>query len=148
MGSTIQNIDLDIETDYLGHENCVDLLVRSRPELVQQIHEQYLAAGSDAVETNTFGANKLVFSEFGDELVPLTRELNREAACIARAACDNHATPDRPRFVFGSMGPGTKLITLGQATWDEMLDPTPNRPGASSTGSMRSSSRPARTSCR
>ena len=68
MGSTIQNIDLDIETDYLGHENCVDLLVRSRPELVQQIHEQYLAAGSDAVETNTFGANKLVFSEFGDEL--------------------------------------------------------------------------------
>ena len=122
MGSTIQNIDLDVETDYLGHENCVDLLVRSRPELVQQIHEQYLAAGSDAVETNTFGANKLVFSEFGDELIPLTRELNREAARIARAACDKHATPDRPKFVFGSMGPGTKLITLGQATWDEMLD--------------------------
>ncbi|MAJ47545.1 MAG: methionine synthase [Planctomycetes bacterium TMED75] len=122
MGSTIQTIELDIETDYLGHENCVDLLVRSRPELVQQIHEGFLAAGSDAVETNTFGANKLVFSEFGDELVPLTRELNREAALVARAACDAYATAERPRFVLGSMGPGTKLITLGQTTWDLMLD--------------------------
>ena len=122
MGSTIQDIDLDIERDYLGHENCVDLLVRSRPQLVQEIHEGFLAAGSDVVETNTFGANKLVLSEFGDELVPLTRELNREAAQIARAACDNHATADRPRFVLGSMGPGTKLVSLGQASWDVMLD--------------------------
>ena len=122
MGSTIQNIELDIEADYLGHENCVDLLVRSRPELVQQIHEGFLAAGSDVIETNTFGANKLVFSEFSDELVPLTRELNREAALVARAACDAHATAERPRFVLGSMGPGTKLITLGQTSWEVMLD--------------------------
>ena len=122
MGSTIQDIDLDIETDYLGHENCVDLLVRSRPKLVQEIHEGFLLAGSDAVETNTFGANKLVLSEFSDDLVPLTRELNREAAGIARAACENHTTTERPRFVLGSMGPGTKLISLGQVSWDVMLD--------------------------
>ena len=122
MGSTLQVIDLDIERDYLGHENCVDLLVRSRPELIQKIHEGFLAAGSDVVETNTFGANKLVLSEFSDDLVPLTRELNREAAQIARAACENFATEDRPRFVLGSMGPGTKLVTLGQASWDVMLD--------------------------
>lgn len=122
MGSTIQTIDLDIENDYLGRENCVDLLVRSRPKLVQSIHEGFLAAGSDAIETNTFGANKLVFAEFDEELISWTRDINREAALVARAACDNHATEARPRFVLGSMGPGTKLITLGQVSWDRMLD--------------------------
>ena len=60
--------------------------------------------------------------EFGDDLVPLTYDLNREAAEIARAACDRHATAAAPRFVIGSMGPGTKLLSLGQTTWDIMLD--------------------------
>ena len=69
MGSTLQMIDLDVEADYLGHENCVDLLVRSRPELIQRIHEDFLAAGSDMVETDTFGANKLVLAEFDEDLV-------------------------------------------------------------------------------
>ncbi|MHC5023619.1 MAG: methionine synthase [Planctomycetota bacterium] len=122
MGATIQDLTLDVETDYLGRENCVDLLVRSRPDVVQVIHESFLAAGADAVETNTFGANKLVFAEFDDELVSWTYDLNREAAEVARAACDRHATPDKPRFVIGSLGPGTKLITLGQTTWAAMLD--------------------------
>ena len=122
MGSTLQCMELDIERDYLGHENCVDLLVRSRPELVQAIHETFLAAGSDAVETNTFGANTLVLSEFDDEVASWTRALNREAAEVARAACDAHATADQPRYVLGSMGPGTRLITLGQTTWPEMLE--------------------------
>ncbi len=122
MGSTLQTIELEIEKDYLGRENCVDLLVRSRPELVQSIHEGFLEAGSDAIETNTFGANKLVFGEFDDELIGWTRDINREAALVARAACDNHATEDRPRFVLGSMGPGTKLVTLGQVSWEQMLD--------------------------
>ena len=122
MGSTLQEIDLDVERDYLGRENCVDLLVRSRPELIQEIHENFLRAGADAVETNTFGANKLVFGEFDEELVGLTRVINKEAAEIARAACEQHATSERPRFVLGSMGPGTKLLTLGQTTWATMLD--------------------------
>ena len=122
MGSTLQTIELEIEKDYLGRENCVDLLVRSRPELVQSIHEGFLEAGSDAIETNTFGANKLVFGEFDDELIGWTRDINREAALVARAACDNHATEERPRFVLGSMGPGTKLVTLGQVSWEQMLD--------------------------
>ena len=121
MGSALQALPLSIDQDYLGHENCVDLLVRSRPELVQQIHESFLAVGCDAVETNTFGANPLVLSEFDDELMSWSRDLNREAAEVARAACDAHATRDQPRFVLGSMGPGTKLITLGQVTWDNML---------------------------
>ncbi len=122
MGSTLQGIDLDIERDYLGHENCVDLLVRSRPELIQSIHEGYLAAGADAVETDTFGANPLVLSEFDPALADWTVDLNRQAAEVARAACDVHASNDQPRFVLGSMGPGTRLISLGQVDWNTMLD--------------------------
>ena len=66
MGSTLQSMPLTVEGDYLGRENCVDVLVRSRPELIQQIHESYLEAGADAVETDTFGANPLVLAEFDD----------------------------------------------------------------------------------
>ncbi len=121
MGSTLQGIDLDVEDDYLGHENCVDLLVRSRPELIQSIHESYLEVGCDAVETNTFGANRLVLHEFDASLAEWTVDLNREAAEVARAACDAHATAASPRFVFGSMGPGTRLISLGHVDWDCML---------------------------
>ena len=122
MGSTLQSMPLSTEQDYMGHENCVDLLVRSRPELVQEIHESFLGVGCDAVETNTFGANPLVLSEFDSEIASWARGLNKEAAEVARAACDAHATSDQPRFVFGSMGPGTKLITLGQVNWDTMLN--------------------------
>ncbi len=121
MGSTLQSMPLDIEADYLGHENCVDLLVRSRPELIQSIHESFLEAGADAVETNTFGANPLVLSEFDDALAADARALNAQAAQVARAACEAHATAEQPRYVFGSMGPGTRLITLGQVDWPTML---------------------------
>jgi len=122
MGSTLQSMPLTVDGDYLGRENCVDVLVRSRPDLIAGVHESYLAAGADAVETDTFGANKLVFAEFDEELVSWTYALNKEAAEIARASCEKHATPDKPRFVLGSMGPGTKLLTLGQVSWDRMLD--------------------------
>ncbi|MEE2720025.1 MAG: methionine synthase [Planctomycetota bacterium] len=122
MGSVLQQMDLTIEGDYLGRENCVDLLVRSRPELIQSIHESFLAVGSDAVETDTFGANPIVLAEFDDEVSSWARQLNREAAEVARAACAAHATDDAPRFVLGSMGPGTRLITLGQVQWSDMLE--------------------------
>ncbi|MCH7572019.1 MAG: methionine synthase [Planctomycetes bacterium] len=122
MGATIQAMDLDVSRDYLDRENCVDVLVRSRPDLVQGIHESFLEVGADAIETDTFGANKLVFRDFDEELVSWTYDLNREAAEIARAACEKYTTSDKPRFVIGSMGPGTKLISLGQTTWEEMLD--------------------------
>lgn len=119
MGTQIHGADLDIERDYLGCENCTDVVCLSRPELVQSIHEGYLNAGSDAVETNTFGGARHVLAEFG--LEERCFELNKTAAEIARLACENYGTPDRPRFVVGSMGPGTKLITLGQISWDDML---------------------------
>ena len=122
MGSRLQLENLSIETDYLGYENCVDLLVRSRPELIQLIHESFLAVGADAVETNTFGANPLVLSEFSEDVASWSRALCKEAAEIARSACDVHATIAHPRFVLGSMGPGTKLITLDQVSWETMLE--------------------------
>ena len=77
--------------------------------------------GCTAIETNTFGANPLVLSEFDDEVASWARALNKEAAEVARAACEAYSTPGKPRFVLGSMGPGTKLITLGQVDWDSML---------------------------
>ncbi len=119
MGTSIHDHDLDLETDYCGCENCTDLLVATRPDVIQGIHESFLAVGADAVETDTFGANRLVLAEF--DLAGRALELNRAAAEVARAACEKFSTSDKPRFVLGSMGPGTRLVTLGNTTWDEML---------------------------
>lgn len=119
MGTATHNIDLDVEKDYLGCENCPEILLQSRPEVIQGIHESFFAAGSDAVETDSFGGARHVLAEF--DLDGRTFELNKLAGEVARAAADGHATPDRPRFVLGSMGPGTKLITLGQISWADML---------------------------
>jgi 5-methyltetrahydrofolate--homocysteine methyltransferase len=120
MGTMIHKCDCDLHRDYLDKENCTEILVQTRPDVIGGIHEEYLRAGADIVETDTFGASKLVFAEF--DLVPQTYELNKRAAEIARAACDKHSTSDKPRFVAGSIGPGTKLLTLGHTTWDIMLD--------------------------
>ncbi|MFK7961332.1 MAG: methionine synthase [Phycisphaerales bacterium] len=118
MGTTTHELGLDLETDYLGKENCTEVLVQTRPDAVEEIHRRFLLAGADGVETNTFGANPLVLAEF--EMEDQAREVNRLAAEIARAACDSVATPDRPRFVIGSIGPGTKLITLGHVDWETL----------------------------
>jgi 5-methyltetrahydrofolate--homocysteine methyltransferase len=122
MGTSIHACADCRHEDYLGRENCTDILVRSRPDLIQRIHESFLAVGADCVETDTFGANKLVAAEFDEEMVGWVYDLNRRGAEIARAACERYASPGRPRFVLGSMGPGTKLITLGNTTWEAMLD--------------------------
>ncbi len=107
-------------SDYLGRDNCTDILVKSRPDIIQRIHENYFAAGADVVETDSFGANILVGREFDEELASWTFELNKRAAEVARAAAAKFETSDRPRFAIGSMGPGTKLVSLGQTTWEEM----------------------------
>ena len=122
MGTSIHACADCAPADYLGRDNCTDILVRSRPDMIQRIHENFLAAGADVVETDTFGSNKLVGAEFDPEMVAWTRDLNVRGARIARAACDKFSTKDRPRFVAGSIGPGTKLVTLGNTTWDLMLD--------------------------
>ncbi len=120
MGTSIHNLDLDLEKDYLGKENCTEILVQTRPEAIQAIHESFLAIGSDGVETDTFGANKLVLAEF--DLADQAYQLNKTAAEVARAACDKLSSDDKPRFAIGSIGPGTKLLTLGNTDWDTMLD--------------------------
>src|SRR5690606_16606296 len=109
--------DLDIETDYMGCENCPDVLCLARPDVVEEIHSTYLAAGADVVTTNTFGAAAHTLGEF--DLYDRAEEQAFEAASIARRAAEKYATPGKPRFVAGSLGPGTKLITLGQISYDD-----------------------------
>lgn len=120
MGTSIHKLDLDLERDYMSKENCTEVLLLTRPDAIQQIHEDFLKMGCDAVETDSFGSNKLVLAEF--DLTDKTYELNKLSCEVARKACDNYSTPDKPRFVIGSVGPGTKLVTLGNTDWDTMLD--------------------------
>ncbi len=122
MGTSIHSCADCTPEDYLGRDNCTDILVRSRPDLIQRIHESFLAVGADVVETDTFGTNKLVAAEFDEEMVGWVYDLNVRAAQIARAACAKYSTREQPRFVAGSLGPGTKLVTLGNTTWDLMLE--------------------------
>ena len=119
MGTSTYNYELSVEGDYANCENCTDILSRTRPELVEEIHRSFFESGSDAVETNTFGTPIHVLDEF--DLGASSFELSKQSAEIARAAADAYSTEDKPRFVLGSMGPGTKLITLGQITWERML---------------------------
>ena len=126
-GTAMQGLDLGPD-DFGGPEleGCNENLVRTRPDAVAAVHDGYLAAGADVVETNTFGATPLVLAEY--DLSELAFEVNRLAAEIARAACRRfdtagHATPDRPRFVCGSMGPTTKAISVtGGVTFDELIE--------------------------
>ncbi|MCA9311585.1 MAG: homocysteine S-methyltransferase family protein, partial [Phycisphaerales bacterium] len=119
MGTTVHQCDCDLHRDYLGKENCTEVLLKTRPEVIRGIHELFFDAGADAVETNSFGSNRLVLAEF--DLADETRELNRIACEVAHDAAARFATADRPRFVLGSMGPGTRLVTLGNTDWDTML---------------------------
>src|SRR5258708_19798384 len=80
MGSRVQALPLDIHTDYLGQENCTEILNRSRPELVQEIHESYLAAGSDIIQTNSFGGSPITLAEF--DLADAAPDPNRPPAAI------------------------------------------------------------------
>ncbi len=120
MGSNLQTRTLDLQRDWLGHENISEVLNFSRPDVIGEIHEAFLEVGCDAVETNTFGANKIVLAEAG--MSERVFENNKAAAEIARRACEKFETPDRPRYVVGSIGPGTKILTLGMTTWETMLD--------------------------
>src|SRR5438270_6583310 len=120
MGSNLQTRHFDLQRDWLGQENISEVLNLTRPEVIQEIHEAFLAVGCDAVETNTFGANKIVLAEA--DMPERAFEVNKIAAEIARRACDRFESPDRPRYVVGSIGGGTKLLTLGMTTWDVMED--------------------------
>lgn len=99
-------------------EGCNELLVATRPDIVESVHDSYFAAGSDLAETNTFGTTSVVLGEY--DIPELVYDLCLLGAQVARRSADKFSTPDKPRFVVGGLGPGTKLISLGQVTWEEM----------------------------
>jgi 5-methyltetrahydrofolate--homocysteine methyltransferase len=120
MGTMLQQADLSAE-DFGGValEGCNENLVRTRPDVVLDIHKKYFEAGADIVETNSFGGAPIVLAEYG--LAADAPELNRLAAQLARQAADAASTAGKPRFVAGSMGPTTKAITVtGGVTFDEL----------------------------
>lgn len=117
MGTQIQQADLDVENDFWGKENCSEVLNFSRPDFVREVHRKYFAAGSDAVETNTFGASEVTLAEF--DLADKCEEINYRAVELAREAADEFRD-GRPRFVIGSIGPGTKLPSLGHIDYDPL----------------------------
>ena len=117
MGSRVQALDLDVEKDYRGAENCTEVLNLSRPDLVRDIHAGYLAAGSDCVQTNSFGGSPITLAEF--DLQDQAFEINKIAAKLARDAV-NAITDGRDRFVLGSIGPGTRLPSLGHIPYDDL----------------------------
>jgi 5-methyltetrahydrofolate--homocysteine methyltransferase len=127
MGTMIQRFKLS-EADFRGErlkdhpkdlKNNSDLLVLTRPDVVRDIHEGYLAAGADIIETNTFGASAIAQEDYG--LAHLAREMNLAAAKLAREAADKFSTPDKPRFVAGALGPTPRTASIS---------PDVNDPGA------------------
>ena len=119
MGTMLQSYDLGLD-DFEQLEGCNEVLSVTRPDVVRAIHDAYFAAGVDAVETNTFGANLSALGEY--DISHRITELAGAAARIAREAADAASTPDRPRWVLGSVGPGTKLPTLGHVRYARLRD--------------------------
>lgn len=117
MGARTQALDLDAEKDFWGKENCTEILTRSRPDVVREVHMSYLRAGADMLQTNTFGGSPITLGEFGLEGEAFA--LNKESAEIARSCFDAFAD-GRPRWVIGSIGPGTKLPSLGHIDYDTL----------------------------
>jgi len=119
MGTMLQASEATLD-DFAGYEGCNEILNVTRPDIVTGVHEAYLQAGADCVTTNSFGANLSNLGEY--DIAARIGELSLASARLARAAADRWATPARPRWVLGSIGPGTKLPTLGHITYRELRD--------------------------
>ncbi|QWU14034.1 methionine synthase (B12-dependent) [Paenibacillus sophorae] len=122
MGTMIQQVPLTGE-DFGGDEleGCNEMLVLTRPEVIRNIHEAYLEAGADLIETNTFGATSVVLADY--DIPQRAREINLVAAAIAREAVDKYDSPDRPRYVVGAMGPTTKTLSVtGGLTFSQLTE--------------------------
>ncbi|MGQ0773791.1 MAG: methionine synthase [Pseudonocardiales bacterium] len=119
MGTMLQSIPLTLD-DFAGLEGCNEILNVTRPDVVRAVHRGYLEAGADAVETNTFGANLANLAEY--DIPERIRELAEVGATLAREVADEFDEPDWPRFVLGSVGPGTKLPTLGHIAFETLRD--------------------------
>ena len=122
MGTAIQNKDLGPE-DFGGeeYEGCNEYLIITRPDVIEDIHRSYLQAGADIIETGTFGATPVVLAEY--DLAHEARRINREGAAIALKVAMEESTPEKPRYIAGSMGPTTKTISVtGGITFEELAN--------------------------
>jgi 5-methyltetrahydrofolate--homocysteine methyltransferase len=119
MGTMLQAAALTLD-DFAGLEGCNEILNVTRPDVVRTVHRGYLEAGADAVESNTFGANLANLAEYG--IAERVRELAEAGATLAREVADDFGEADRRRFVLGSVGPGTKLPTLGHISFAQLRD--------------------------
>jgi 5-methyltetrahydrofolate--homocysteine methyltransferase len=119
MGTSLQTQNLTAE-DFGGaeYEGCNEYLVHTKPSAVAKVHEAFLEAGADVIETDTFGGTSIVLAEY--DLADKAYYLNKAAAELAKACANKYSTPEKPRFVAGSMGPGTKLPTLGHIDFDTL----------------------------
>ena len=119
MGTMLQAADPSLD-DFEGYEGCNEILNVTRPDIVASVHDAYFEVGVDCVETNTFGANFANLAEY--DIEHRIFELARAGAVIARTSADAWSTPEHPRWVLGSVGPGTKLPSLGHAPFDHLRD--------------------------
>src|SRR5882757_3241624 len=119
MGTALQAVSLSLD-DFAGLEGCNEILNDTRPDVVERVHRGHLEVGADVIETNTFGTNLSNLGEY--DIAHRIRELAEKGAAIARRTADEYATADQPRFVLGSVGPGTKLPTLGHALFTDLRD--------------------------
>lgn len=121
MGTNLQVQNLTA-ADFGGpeYEGCNEYLVVTNPQAVENVHRAFLEAGADVIETDTFGGTSIVLAEY--DLGERAYELNKTAASLARRLADQYSTPEKPRFVAGSMGPGTKLPTLGHIDFDSLKE--------------------------
>ncbi|MGH9649254.1 MAG: homocysteine S-methyltransferase family protein, partial [Terriglobales bacterium] len=117
MGTSIQ-VRQPTPDDFWGREGCNEVLALSRPDIIRDIHAGFLSVGCDVIETNTFGATRIVLQEYS--LETQVGSLNEAAARLAREVANQFSTPAKPRFVAGSIGPTTKLPSLGHIGFDEM----------------------------
>ncbi|MBO8240046.1 methionine synthase [Prochlorococcus marinus XMU1412] len=120
-GTSFQNLNLTAD-DFGGKEleGCNENLVLSSPKIVEKVHNSFLEAGCHVIETNTFGASSIVLDEY--DIKNKAYEINKNAALIAKKAATKYASVDKPRFVAGSIGPTTKLPTLGHINFDELKE--------------------------
>ncbi len=118
MGTNIQTRNPTLD-DYWGKENCSEVLVLSRPDIIRDIHADFFRVGCDIVETDTFGGSSIVLAEF--DLLDRVREINIKAAQLAKEVAQQFSSKDKPRFVAGSMGPTTKLPSLAHIGFDAMV---------------------------
>ena len=124
MGTQIQDLDVPeeawIDDKGMNQEGCNELLIDTAPELLKRIHMRYAMAGADLIKTNTFGTMPWVLDEYG--MGERAYELSKKGALLVKEICEEYSTPEQPRFVLGSMGPGTKLPSLGHIHYDEMYE--------------------------